>query len=97
MLERMNVEAKAGLKMLQQGYYGLKLIRSAENEPVLVCEFEARRITAGMTQAWELDALPPEKLSAMFESAIESLTDFQELERMQDKEKADKTYFSELL
>ena len=36
MLERMNVEAKAGLKMLQQGYYGLKLIRSAENEPVLV-------------------------------------------------------------
>lgn len=50
----------------------------------------------GQTQAWELDALPPEKLSAMFESAIESLTDFQELERMQDKEKADKTYFLQL-
>lgn len=50
----------------------------------------------GLTQAWELDALPPEKLSAMFESAIESLTDFQELERMQDKEKADKTYFLRL-
>ena len=49
-----------------------------------------------MTQAWELDALPPEKLSAMFESAIESLTDFQELERMQAKEKADKTYFLQL-
>lgn len=51
----------------------------------------------GQTQAWELDALPPEKLSAMFESAIECLTDFQELERMQEREKADKTYFSELL
>ena len=50
----------------------------------------------GLTQAWELDALPPEKLSAMFESAIESLTDFQELERMQAKEKADKTYFLQL-
>ena len=50
----------------------------------------------GMTQAWELDALPPEKLSAMFESAIESLTDFEELERMQDKENRDKTYFLQL-
>lgn len=50
----------------------------------------------GQTQAWELDALPPEKLSAMFESAIESLTDFKELERMQAQEKADKTYFLQL-
>lgn len=41
----------------------------------------------------ELDALPPEKLSAMFESAIESLTDFKELERMQAQEKADKDLF----
>lgn len=50
----------------------------------------------GQTQAWELDALPPEKLSAMFESAIESLTDFKELERMQAKENRDKTYFLQL-
>ncbi len=35
-MERMTIEAKAGLKMLQQGYYGLKLIRSEENVPVLM-------------------------------------------------------------
>ena len=50
----------------------------------------------GQTQAWELDALPPEKLSAMFETAIDSLTDFEELARMQAKENRDKTYFLQL-
>lgn len=50
----------------------------------------------GLTQAWELDALPPEKLSAMFESAINSLTDFQELERMREIENEHLTYFSSL-
>lgn len=35
-MERMNVEAKAGMKLFQQGYYRLKLIESSENAPVLV-------------------------------------------------------------
>lgn len=35
-MERMTIEAKAGLKMLQQGYYSLKLIESEEKVPVLV-------------------------------------------------------------
>ena len=48
----------------------------------------------GLTQAWELDALPPEILSGLFEEAISGLTDFDELERMQKLEKQDKTYFS---
>ena len=48
----------------------------------------------GLTQAWELDALPPEILSGLFEEAISGLTDFDELERMQELEKQDKTYFS---
>ncbi len=48
----------------------------------------------GLTLAWELDALPPEILSGLFEEAISGLTDFDELERMQKLEKQDKTYFS---
>lgn len=51
----------------------------------------------GLTQSWELDALPPNELAGLFENAIHELTDFAELERMQEREKRDKTYFSEIL
>ena len=51
----------------------------------------------GLTHAWELDALPPEKLSEIFEEAINSLTDFEALRDMQERQNRDKSYFSELL
>ena len=44
----------------------------------------------GLTQAWELDALPPDKLSGIFEAAINEYTDIAELERMRECEKKDK-------
>ena len=83
---------RLGLTLEQIRELGLPPFPAKEQDKNYVAYVEA----TGMTQAWELDALPPEKLSAMFESAIESLTDFQELERMQEKEEADKIYFSEL-
>ncbi len=51
----------------------------------------------GLTQSWELDALPPYELAGLFENAINELTDFAELARMQELEKTDKSYFSEIL
>lgn len=53
--------------------------------------------STGLTQAWELDALPPDKLSSIFEEAVAQLTDFQELERMVAIEKRDKSYFQKIL
>lgn len=51
----------------------------------------------GLKESWELDALPPEKLSGLFTEAISELTDYQELSRMQAQEKADKSYLLELV
>ncbi len=53
--------------------------------------------TTGLTQAWELDALPPDKLSELFENAIAKFTDFTELKRLREKENGDKSYFKNLL
>lgn len=50
--------------------------------------------STGLTEAWELDALPPDQLSRIFADAINSLTDIQELHRMQRIEQEHKTYFS---
>lgn len=52
--------------------------------------------TTGLTQAWELDALPPEKLSGLFEEAIDSLTDFRELEKMRGIENEHKSYLCDM-
>ena len=51
----------------------------------------------GTTLAWELDALPPEKLSEIFERNIAELTDYDALQKMIELEKGDKTYFSEII
>ena len=59
--------------------------------------FKEYLAVTGLTQAWELDALPPDKLSELFEAAISGLTDFTELKKMRDKEKGDKSYFKRLL
>ena len=53
--------------------------------------------TTGLTEAWEVDALPPEILKKLYTDAISEYTDFTELERMREKEKADKSYFSDLV
>ena len=53
--------------------------------------------TTGLTQAWELDALPPDRLAEIFENAINELTDFQELQRLREKENTDKRLFSRML
>lgn len=50
----------------------------------------------GLTEAWELDALPPEKLSGIFEKAIDSLTDFNKLDKMRRIEKEHKNYLFSL-
>ncbi len=51
----------------------------------------------GLTQAWELDALDPAKLSSIFTEAINSLTNHEALRDMQERENKDKSYFSQLL
>lgn len=51
----------------------------------------------GLTQAWELDALPPEYLAEIFRSEIEALTDGQKLQNMIERENADKTYFEKFV
>jgi hypothetical protein len=53
--------------------------------------------TTGLTQAWELDALPPDRLAEIFENAINELTDFSELQKLREKENADKRFFSQML
>ena len=53
--------------------------------------------STGLTEAWELDALPPDRLSEIFEGTINCLTDFQELKKMIEREKADMSYFSKIL
>lgn len=53
--------------------------------------------TTGLTQAWELDALPPEKLSEIFENEISKLTDFEAYKGMCKIEKEDKAYFDSLI
>lgn len=50
--------------------------------------------TTGLTKAWEVDALPPEILKKLYTDAIGEYTDFTELKRMREREKADKSYFS---
>ena len=52
-MERMTIEAKAGLKMLQQGYYSLKLIRSEENAPVLVLVSECGELPLKMASIYQ--------------------------------------------
>lgn len=52
--------------------------------------------TTGQFQAWELDALPPEMLSAMFENEINSLTDFDKLKQLQRLEQADRLQLAEI-
>ena len=84
---------RIGLTLEQIRELDLPPFRAKEKDKNYAAYVEA----TGLTDSWELDALPPDRLSAMFESAINSLTDFQELERMQTKEKTDKTYFSRLL
>ena len=51
----------------------------------------------GLTEAWELDALPPDTLSAIFESAINRYTDFYALDKMRKLEKQHKSYFSKIM
>lgn len=51
----------------------------------------------GLKVCWELDALPPERLSAIFEQNIEELTDFDEWHKMIKIEKQHKTYFSKYI
>ena len=51
----------------------------------------------GLTQSWELDALPPDILSGIFTEAINKLTDSEALKDMQERQKRDKSYFSQLL
>lgn len=46
----------------------------------------------GTKYAWELDALPPEKLSTLFEQEINALTDFTALRDLQDLQNRDKSY-----
>ena len=53
--------------------------------------------TTGLTEAWEVDALPPEVLKKLYTDALSEYTDFTELERMREREKADKSYFSDLV
>ena len=53
--------------------------------------------TTGLTEAWEVDALPPEVLKKLYTDAISEYTDFTELARMREREKADKSYFSDLV
>lgn len=59
--------------------------------------FKEYFMNTGLTESWELDALSPDTLSAMFENAINSLTNFRELERMRAIEKQHMSYFSRLL
>lgn len=59
--------------------------------------FKEYFMNTGLTKSWELDALSPDTLSAMFENAINSLTNFRELERMRAIEKQHMSYFSRLL
>lgn len=51
----------------------------------------------GLKSAWELDALPPEKLINIFSENINALTDFSELAKMKELERQDKTYFKKIL
>ena len=46
----------------------------------------------GLTEAWELDALPPEILMKNFKEAISEYTDFSEIEKLKEKEKEEKCF-----
>ena len=50
----------------------------------------------GLKDAWELDALPPEFLMSLYESEVNTLTDFEKLHEMQNREKRDKSTLFEL-
>ena len=52
-MERMNAEAKAGMKLLQQGYYSLKLIESEEKVPVLVLVSERGELRLKMASIYQ--------------------------------------------
>lgn len=47
----------------------------------------------GLKEAWELDALPPEKLAEIFSNEINALTDFQKLKKLQAKQEKDRSFF----
>lgn len=59
--------------------------------------YQAYVAETGLTLAWELDALPPEKLSGIFKKAIARYTDFTELDRMRKIENEHKSYFSQFI
>ena len=52
-MERMNIEAKAGLKFLQQGVLGLRLIESEDNTPVLVLVSERGELPLKMASIYQ--------------------------------------------
>lgn len=54
-------------------------------------------MTTGLKDSWELDALPPEKLSALFRDNIMALTDLELWKQEREQEKADKTRLAEML
>ena len=51
----------------------------------------------GTKYAWELDALPPEKLSAIFENEINGLSDFSALQELQDKQERERKLLERLI
>ena len=83
---------RIGITLSQVKELNLLPFMAKEKDP----NFKTYITKTGLTDAWELDALPPEFLMNLYESEINALTDFEKLHEMQNREKRDKSTLFEL-